>query len=39
MGEILQDSEEFILQWWDEFYDRWNESRFCSYAEAEKMKE
>ena len=39
MGEILQDSEEFILQWWDEYYNRWNESHFCSYAKAVEMKD
>ena len=39
MGEILQDSKCYILQWWDEFYNRWNESHFCSYAEAVKRKE
>jgi hypothetical protein len=38
MGEILQDSEQYILQWWDEFYGRWNESHFCTYADAVKMK-
>lgn len=34
MGEILQDSERYILQWWDVFYNTWNESHFESYSEA-----
>lgn len=39
MGEILQDSETYILQCWDEYHNRWNESRFHSYADAVQMKE
>lgn len=40
MGEILQDSEEFILQWWDVIYDKWQGNRYCSLDHAkEKMEE
>lgn len=34
MGEILQDSEQYILQWWDEFYGRWRENRASSLRMA-----
>jgi hypothetical protein len=40
MGEILQDSEEFILQWWDVIYDKWQSNSYCSLNRAkEKMAE
>jgi hypothetical protein len=34
MGEILQDSEQYILQWWDEFYDMWQDDKCSSLEEA-----
>jgi hypothetical protein len=34
MGEILQDSEEYILQWYDVEYDKWGESREVTYEVA-----
>lgn len=34
MGEILQDSKQYILQWWDEYYDRWQYDRCSSLKEA-----
>lgn len=36
MGEILQDSEEYILQWWDEYYDMWQDNRCYSLEEAKR---
>lgn len=34
MGRILQDSKQYILQWWDEFYDMWQDDRCSSLKEA-----
>jgi hypothetical protein len=40
MGEILQDSESYILQWWDVDYDRWKGNRYYSLKMAKRaMKE
>lgn len=37
MGEILQDSRCYILQWWDEYYVRWQDHTCYSlkYAKQE----
>lgn len=39
MGEMLQDSEEFILQWYDVEYDTWGESKEVTYEAAVRRME
>jgi hypothetical protein len=34
MGEILEDSEAYIVQWWDDFYDRWQDNTCLSLEHA-----
>lgn len=34
MGEILQDSSRYILQWWDKYYDRWQDIKYPSLKVA-----
>lgn len=34
VGEILQDSESYILLWWDKYYERWQTTHKKSYKEA-----
>lgn len=34
MGEVLQDSRCYILQWWDNYYDTWHDNRCYSLKEA-----
>ena len=34
VGEILKNSEGFILQWWDKYYERWQTTCKRSYEET-----
>lgn len=34
MGEVLQDSKQYILQWWDRYYDIWQDDKCSSLKEA-----
>lgn len=39
MGEMLQDSEEYILQWYDTDLDKWGSSKCITYEDAVKKIE
>jgi hypothetical protein len=39
MGEILQDDEQYILQWREESYPKWDGSGYYTYDDALKMGE